>query len=119
MSAGDAEAKAREAAEGWLAHIDRGDSRRAWEEAAGAFRRAVTPEEWVDSLGRVQASVGMPRERTFESAEHRTELPGAPDGHYVILRYATRFEHKARGGETVVPQLDADGVWRVSGYWVR
>lgn len=115
----DMEERAREAAEAWLSRIDRGDAAGAWEEAATGFRRAVTPEKWAASLAQVQGSVGKPVERAFESAEHQKELPGAPDGDYVILQYATRFERKARGRETVVPQLDVDGVWRVSGYWVK
>jgi len=113
------ETLARAAAERWLAHVDAGDAAAAWEESSVAFRKAVSPEEWATSLGRVQESVGRPGERELESAEYRRELPGAPDGHYVILGYATRFEHKVRGHETVVPQLDPDGVWRVSGYWVK
>lgn len=113
------EARAREAAERWLAHVDAGETEAAWRESSVLFRKAVTTEDWARSLGRVHEAVGRPVEREFESAEYRTELPGAPDGHYFILTYGTRFENKARGRETVVPQLDPDGEWRVSGYWVK
>lgn len=119
MEPGQAASAAREAAEAWLSHIDAGDTNRSWAEAAAGFRRAIDEEGWASSLGKVQDSVGKAIKRTFESADYRTELPGAPDGHYVILVYATVFEHKARGQETVVPQLDEDGTWRVSGYWVK
>jgi hypothetical protein len=119
MESTKAEAAARTAAEAWLSAIDQGDADGSWREASTTFRKAVGPRDWGSSLERVQDSVGRAVERSFRSAEYHTELPGAPDGHYVILKYDTRFEHKAHGEETVVPQLDDDGVWRVSGYWVK
>ena len=111
--------QAREAAEAWLSHIDAGDTEESWRSAASTFKGAVTQEAWAASLDRVQELLGRPLSRVFRTAEHRTELPGAPDGHYVILKYDTRFERKAHGEETVVPQLDRDEVWRVSGYFVK
>lgn len=115
----DAEEDARDAAEAWLAHVDAGDVAASHQDASSTFRKAVTPEQWGDSLGRVQEALGKPLERAFRSAEYHSELPGAPDGHYVVLTYATRFARKEHGVETVTPQLDTDGVWRVSGYFVK
>jgi hypothetical protein len=46
-------------------------------------------------------------------------MPGAPGGKYVIIQYATAFEKKATAVETVIPMLDPDGAWRVSGYFIR
>lgn len=114
-----AEKRGVEAAETWLALIDAGDAAATWAEAALGFRSAVTPDEWADSLSKAQRPIGRPLERAFSSSEYHAELPGAPDGHYVIVRYDTRFEHKRHGTETVVLQMDADGHWRVSGYWVK
>lgn len=110
---------ARTAAEAWLVHIDRGDPEASWAEAASGFRSAISSADWATSIARVQEALGRPLEREFTSAEYHSELPGAPDGHYVVLKFATRFERKEHGIETVVPALDTDGVWRVSGYFVR
>jgi hypothetical protein len=52
-------------------------------------------------------------------AQFTRTLPGAPDGDYVVIQYRTRFEHKAAAVETVPPMRDADGQWRVSGYFIR
>ena len=52
-------------------------------------------------------------------AKPATELPGAPDGEYVVFQFSTAFEHKRAAVETVTPMMDADGQWRVSGYFVR
>ena len=53
------------------------------------------------------------------SAEFTTKLPGAPDGEYVVIQYRTKFQNKADAIETVAPMRDQDGVFRVSGYYVR
>lgn len=114
-----AEERAQQAAEDWLAGVDAGDSDVTWAEAASGFRAAVTKAAWAESLGRVQNALGLAVSRSLASAEYKSELPGAPDGHYVVLTYNTSFEHKANGVETVVPHLDDDGQWHVSGYFVK
>jgi hypothetical protein len=53
------------------------------------------------------------------SATYTTQLPGAPDGEYVVLQYDTSFEHKKTAIETVTPVMDKDGKWRVSGYYIK
>ena len=34
-------------------------------------------------------------------------------------RFESSFEHKASAVETVTPMKDADGTWRVSGYYIK
>jgi hypothetical protein len=57
--------------------------------------------------------------REFTSAQYASSLPGAPDGEYVVIQFATAFENKAASVETVTPMMDKDGKWRVSGYYIR
>jgi hypothetical protein len=57
--------------------------------------------------------------RRVTSRQFSEKLPGAPDGKYVIILWETVFERKASAVETVTPMLDPDGVWRVSGYFIR
>jgi len=113
-----AEAQARDAAETWLRFIDAGDANASWMHASSTFRGAVSEAQWQDSLGSVQGSLGRPLRRELESAEFTRELPGAPDGEYVVIKYRTTFEKKQNGTETVVPELD-DTEWKVSGYFVK
>jgi hypothetical protein len=56
--------------------------------------------------------------RKVSSKQLTHELPGAPDGTYVVLTFDTRFEHKERGVETVTMMLD-DGRFRGAGYFIR
>ena len=43
----------------------------------------------------------------------------SPDGHYVVIQYATTFEHKKSAVETITPMQEADGSWKVSGYFIK
>lgn len=42
-----------------------------------------------------------------------------PEGKYVVVQFDTVFEKKAGAVETAAMMLDADGAWRVSGYFIR
>jgi hypothetical protein len=70
-------------------------------------------------LQATRAPLGKAAARTLKSAAYKTSLPGAPDGHYVVIQYQSSFEHKRSAIETVTPSLGDDGQWRVSGYFIR
>ena len=115
----DYDPAAERAALDWLALTDRGDSVASWESAATLFRRAVSAQQWEQSLAAARAPLGAMNSRRLETARAVTELPGAPDGEYVVFQFATSFEHKRSAIETVTPMRDTDGQWRVSGYFIR
>lgn len=116
---GERESAASAAATSWLSLVDAGTYGESWKEAAPLFRSAVTSEQWDQSLKAVRAPLGSVRSRKLESARLATELPGVPDGEYVVLEYSTSFEHKQSATETVTPMRVPDGTWRVSGYYIR
>ncbi len=113
------ESAANAAAQKWLALVDTGSYADSWKQAASAFRKAVTAEQWSAALNASRGSYGALVSRKLKKAEYRTSLPGAPDGQYVVLQYDSSFEHKKAAVETVTPMKDADGVWRVSGYFIN
>lgn len=110
---------ARMAAEAWLALVDAGQYTRSWEAAAGYFKTAVTAAQWEKTLRAVRGPLGKTASRTLRTIMYQASLPGAPDGEYVIVQFDTVFEHKAAAIETVTPMKDADGHWRVSGYYIK
>ncbi len=114
-----AEKAAVESANRWLALVDGGNYAASWDEAATLFRNAVAKEQWVKQVGAVRAPLGKLESRKLKSATYTTQLPGAPDGKYVVIQYESSFAHKKSAIETVTPALDKDGHWRVSGYFIR
>ncbi len=106
-------------AESWLKTVDEGKYEASWNDAAVYFKAAVTAEQWDSSLSAVRTPLGAVKSRKRISATYTTSIPGAPDGEYVVIQYKTQFENKKDAVETVTPMKDKDGVWRVSGYYVK
>jgi len=102
----------------WLALVDEGRYGESWDGASELLRAAITREEWERQVGAVRGAFGAVRGREVRSRTSTTSLPGAPDGHYVVIELSTSFEQKADAVETVTPRLEG-GVWKVSGYYVR
>jgi hypothetical protein len=110
---------AQAAAESWLKLADQGDAGATWDQAAKLFQGAVTKEQWKQAFSAARTPLGKLVSRKLQSRQYGEKLPGAPDGKYVTLQYETVFEKKAAAVETITPMLDPDGVWRVSGYFIR
>jgi hypothetical protein len=107
------------AAENWLALVDREKYAASWQGAAAYFKRAVSEDQWTQSMTAFRRPLGKVLSRTLASQNYTKTLPGAPDGEYMVIQYRTSFERKAASIETVTPMLDADGIWRVSGYYIK
>ncbi len=107
------------AARSWLVLVDGQSYADSWERAAPYFKRAVTREQWEASLGMVRKPLGGVLSRKLISRQFLRSLPGAPDGEYVVIQYGTSFENGGAFVETITPLLDPDGVWRVSGYYIK
>lgn len=113
------ESKAVEAALQWLSGVDNGDYGGSLRESAAYFKGAIGKDQWEQAMKGVREPLGRVFTRTLKDAVHRTSLPGAPDGDYVVIRFETAFENKANAIETVTPTLEKDGVWRVAGYYIN
>ena len=115
----DYDVEAERAARAWLALADSTDAAGTWAAAASLFQDAVPEDVWARSLQAARAPLGSVVARALRNAHAVSELPGAPDGEYVVLEFDTQFERKHAAVETVTPMRDRDGTWRVSGYYIR
>ncbi len=113
------ETAALRAAQAWLAVVDAGDYDESWTAAAAYFRNAIGKEQWRQTLTGVRQPLGGVLRRELASATFAAELPGAPDGEYVVIQFNTTFENKRVAVETVTPMLEDDGSWLVAGYFIR
>ena len=119
LGAENREDAAQSSAEAWLKLVDEAKYDESWNQAAKLFKGAVTQEQWRQAAGGVRAPLGKLVSRKLKSRQYTETLPGAPDGKYVLIQYDSVFSAKQAAVETITPMLDADGVWRVSGYFVR
>lgn len=106
-------------ARSWLATTDRGDAAESWKSAGKQFQTALTVERWAESLQRVRPPLGPVASRGLLATEFRKSFPGAPDGEYAIIVFRTSFAKKQDAREMVTLAHEADGAWRVIGYFIR
>jgi len=113
------EVAAQGAAEKWLALVDAGTYQQSWQEMSAPFKKEVSQRKWKSMIGEIRKPVGKRVSRKLKSAAYTKELPGAPEGEYVVAKFDTAFEHKPATIETVVLVLGQDLIWRVSSYAVK
>jgi Protein of unknown function (DUF4019) len=113
------EKAAQRAAESWLLLVDSAKYEESWEEAASAFKAAISKEDWKAAVQSARGPLGKNKSRKLKEAQYTKSLEGAPDGEYVVMQYESSFEKQESVTETIVPMLDKDGKWRVSGYFIR
>ncbi|WP_395403583.1 DUF4019 domain-containing protein [Pseudoduganella sp. UC29_106] len=115
----DAVQQAQTVAQRWLTLVDSAQYASSWDEAAQPFRTAISQSDWQTAITSARSPLGPLEKRALISATYTEQLPGAPAGQYVLIQYQTQFANKKAAIETVTPSKDADGVWRVSGYFVK
>ncbi|MGH8023801.1 MAG: DUF4019 domain-containing protein [Limisphaerales bacterium] len=114
-----AEQAASAAAQKWLTEIDNGQYGQSWQDAASSFQGAITKQKWVSALTGVRKPLGDLESRKLAAARYTTQLPGAPDGQYVVMQFDTSFADKNSAVETVTFELEKDGQWKASGYFIK
>jgi hypothetical protein len=103
----------------WLKLVDSKQYDQSWKEASDSFRNAVSSDQWVRQLEMVRTPLGSVETRKVKAVRYTRQIPGLPDGDYVIVQYDTTFDRRSPSVETLVPMKDKDGEWRVSGYYIK
>ncbi len=106
-------------ASAWLTLIDNQQYEQSWEDSASVFRKSITAQGWAAAARGARNPLGTLQERTQQDAEIVTNPPGAPDGSYWFITYATQFADKQSARETITLFQETDGAWRVAGYFVQ
>jgi hypothetical protein len=103
-------------AKSWLALVDKGRYQEGWEAGAFYFRVMIPFERWRQVIDSSRKKNGKVILRKVKTTKRVTNLPGAPEGDYIVVTFKTDFWKKMDALETVVTTCDKDGVWRVAGY---
>ncbi len=115
----DPTAEAVAASREWLSVVDSGQYGSSWDDAAALFKQHISKAQWERAVGDVRKQTGAPKTRELESAKPAHQLPGVPDGDYVVIVFHSSFAAAPVATETITPMRDADGHWRVAGYYVK
>lgn len=112
-------AQAQKAAEAWLALVDAGQYGASYDQAAQSFKAVVSRDEWIKDVTGARGPLGKMSTRRLAKSDVMRDPPNAPPGEYVAIQYQSSFANLNAALETVVPVLEKDGKWRVSGYYVK
>ena len=107
------------AADAWIAVVDAADYGLSWDLAAPGFQALIPRADWEKMVRAVRAPLGPLRTRKLRSASYSRDPAGAPAGEYVIIQYQTYYENRPFTVETVTPRREADGSWKIAGYFVK
>ena len=118
MAAEDSPQQVTDAARNWLTLIDTGKYDQSWAEGSKLFRERVAKAQWVTEVKAAREPLGAVESRMAPAVHFAASLPGAPDGHYAILQFHSKFEHKRDAVETVTMMIDG-GTWKVAGYFIK
>ena len=115
----EAEKAAVAATDAWLKLVDAGKYDESWKQSSKLFQKAIDQATLSQQLGTVRGSLGKVISRSVKSTQYSTSLPGWSEGEYVVIQYDTSFEKQAAAVERLTPMKEADGGWRVSGYFIK
>jgi hypothetical protein len=107
------------AARAWLALADAGDVQGSWKAGGKKFQESLDLESWEEALQKVRTPLGQMMGRSVLATRFLNAVPGGPDGDYAQILYDTTFLEVGPSRETVTLEREADGVWRVIGYYIR
>ena len=111
--------EATDAAVAWIQFVDTGKYPESWDQASSYFKAVLQKDKWVEAVPGIREPLGRVISRKMSGRRSATSLAGAPDGKYCLIQFNTTFSHKKGGVESVTMMQEADGSWRVSGYFIR
>jgi len=110
--------EAQRVAREWLVLADKQDGAATWAAAGPKFQAAMSTEQWTRALKQARGPLGAVLQRAMLTTQFAKNIPGQPDGEYVLLQFRTSFEKKESARETLTLER-VDGKWRVIGYFIR
>jgi hypothetical protein len=112
-------AQAQAAARDWLNLTDKLNATASFNAAGARFREPIDVEQWTDALAKARAPLGAVEQRTVAETAFDTVTEGGNQFEIAMVRFRTAFAKKVESSETVTLERDADGSWRVIGYFIR
>jgi hypothetical protein len=113
-----AQKRAEKEAAAFLAAIDAGRAADTWDALSSELQAQMPRDVWIRGFAERRAPFGAVQSRK-KFAVVQVGIVGPRHGHFVSLRYRTRFEKQGSVEELVSLQEAADGKWYVDGYGIN
>lgn len=105
-------------ANSWAKILDNEEYKKSWEQTSKFFQGQVPLNKWMKAIAGVRKPFGKFVSRTTMSKKYRNQLKGAPDGHYVVIKFNSKFQKKSSAVETITVYLE-DKEWKIAGYFIK
>ncbi len=109
----------RETGAGWLEKLDKGWYNQCYDESSSYLKTQITIDNWMNNMNSFRKPLGPASKRKELNMFFETELPNSPQGEYVIIQYGTVILEKQAIIETLALMKEADGSWKISGYFIK
>jgi hypothetical protein len=103
----------------WVAVIDQGKFKEAWDNGSVTLKLKVPENSWETILNATRKPLGKVLERKVVDQRTSQNPPGLPAGDYIVMIYKTDFESKKGVTELVTLVQESDGKWRGLTYQVQ
>jgi len=107
------------AASEFLKMIDTDHYESSWRLSAKLMQERIPMDKWQEQLVAIRKTLGPLVKREQKDISYATVAKDSPDGEYIQIFYDSRFGANPKVEETLTVMLDADGQWRVAGYFVQ
>ena len=107
----------REAADGYLTLLDRGQNEEVWHRYATIFKESVTLDAWIKQVEQLKKPLGKAKTRMQRDAIGQQDPTNHPPGEYVMMNFETGFEND-EVLETLV-LFRQDQKWLLAGYFLK
>lgn len=114
----EANADSETALKAWLALVDEGKVDESLAATSTFFKERVDAENWQQAMKLNHEPLGDLLSREKASSKTATDLPGGPEGEYVIYEFNVEYTNKKHAIETISMVLE-DDQWRVIGYYIK
>lgn len=112
-------APAQAEAESWLKIVDSGRYGDSWDRASEVFKKALTKDQWDDSLKKIFASLGAFESRSVALTQFLKDPPNSPPGDYFLIQFEANYKNRHGATETVVVTHQEKKEWRVAGFFIK
>jgi hypothetical protein len=102
----------------FLQLIDAEKYAQSWQMAADMMKEQITEKDWVEKLTKARTLSGKLVERVEESVSYSTSAKDSPEGEYIALTFASKYQ-KAESVSEYVTVMVEDGHWKVAGYFIQ
>lgn len=106
------------ATKNFVAFLDEGDPKGAYEAGSRLLRLSEGEQDWISRAERRRLLLGDVQARDLQAWRSVSQFPNLPDGEYLLFHYQAQTTRKAKAIEIVLLHSE-EGIWRVSHYLMK